>query len=403
MLVVNLLQHLNDSLFSSSLIDSFSFFLFLFPYTGLVVAMASTFLFLSHTTLSLNTAPPNLCILCLLPMNPFNDIINTARISKHHINLSVEQEYATYQSITKKALRNDEEAQRLRDQGRKNIDLWVDGRLYPVDLAFNAHSHRIQADMLMGVANQAIQGLQERIETLNHEKTTALQQMASLESKLYSCREETIRLKEERDFFERRVSFLKCQSEKLKRTPLGPRERVRGLRALDSLAQNGGGWKRRIRATKKCIKEVAKLNMENKSDRIKFIEATMNRSDFIEFLKQPQKKDFRDSLAREITTDYHNLVSPAQVVEACDTVGVSRRGYRTLSKVFFQSLKCKRLRVFGLPRPSLVCKAKMQENKNIPKLIGDYKFICGEMPVEKKTRPFVLNEYNNVFVDVKRV
>ena len=53
--------------------------------------------------------------------------------SKFHINIKIDPEYATTRSVTQKVLRDVEEASRLRLEGKKHIDLWVDGSIYPKD------------------------------------------------------------------------------------------------------------------------------------------------------------------------------------------------------------------------------------------------------------------------------
>ena len=53
--------------------------------------------------------------------------------SKFHINIKIDPEYATTRSVTQKVLRDVEEASRLRSEGKKHIELWVDGSIYPKD------------------------------------------------------------------------------------------------------------------------------------------------------------------------------------------------------------------------------------------------------------------------------
>ena len=58
----------------------------------------------------------------------------------------------------------------------------------------------------------------------------------------------------------------------------------------------------------------------------------------------------------------HSVVDASQIVETCDTVGVSRRGYRALSRVWFKNLKQHRIQAFGLPRANHVVKVRNLQN-----------------------------------------
>ena len=58
---------------------------------------------------------------------------DTRPSSKFHINIELNLEYATTRSVTQRILIDAKEANRLRMQGKKHIDLWVDGSIYPRD------------------------------------------------------------------------------------------------------------------------------------------------------------------------------------------------------------------------------------------------------------------------------
>ena len=52
---------------------------------------------------------------------------------KFHINIKVNPKYATTRNVNHNLVRDVEEARRLQLEGKKHIDLWVDGSIYPRD------------------------------------------------------------------------------------------------------------------------------------------------------------------------------------------------------------------------------------------------------------------------------
>ena len=66
----------------------------------------------------------------------------------------------------------------------------------------------------------------------------------------------------------------------------------------------------------------------------------------------------------------HSVVDATQMVETCDTVGVSRRGYRALSRVWFKNLKQHSVRAFGLPRANKVAQARLYKILTFLNILG---------------------------------
>ena len=79
--------------------------------------------------------------------------------------------------------------------------------------------------------------------------------------------------------------------------------------------------------------------MNKFEDRNQLLNEAMNRLDIIKLLKLPENKKLRRLALRELLKDMDSLVKPSQIVEACARVGVSRRGYRALSGLWFRNLK----------------------------------------------------------------
>ena len=99
------------------------------------------------------------------------------------------------------------------------------------------------------------------------------------------------------------------------------------------------------------------------------------------------------------------LVNPSQIQEVCDTVGVSRKGYRAISRIFFQVLRYYKIKAFGLPRPHKVGKFRLFLNAKIPENFGDYDHIEGIMPYDKGGRKcsFEYNAFNNIWMNVRKI
>ena len=77
------------------------------------------------------------------------------------------------------------------------------------------------------------------------------------------------------------------------------------------------------------------------------------------------------------------MVEPSQVVEECDRVGVSQRGYRALSELWFKNFKNQQIKPFGLPRSHKVMNIQNEMNHKVPNYFGEYYHIEGSMPYEK--------------------
>ena len=125
----------------------------------------------------------------------------------------------------------------------------------------------------------------------------------------------------------------------LKKTPIGFRERIRQLKHLNDLSGTRGGRKRRTKLAREYISQVSWLDLNKCEDKIQLLNEKMNRSNIIKLLKLPENKKLRSLALQELLKDMNSLVKPSQIVEACDRVGVSRRGYRALSGLWFKNLK----------------------------------------------------------------
>ena len=191
----------------------------------------------------------------------------------------------------------------------------------------------------------------------------------------------------------------------LKNTPIGLRERMRQLKHINNLSGTSGGRKRRMRLARDYISQVSGLDLHISEYRVLLLNETMNRLDIIKLLKLPENQKLRKLALKELLKDMNSVVKPSQILEECDRVGVSRRGYRELSGLWFKNLKDQNIKPFGLPRSYNVIKIRHQLNQEIPNYFREYFHIEGSMPYEKqkKKSSFEYNSFNNIWMDLQKV
>ena len=172
-----------------------------------------------------------------------------------------------------------------------------------------------------------------------HKKTTELQnQVIELQNKIKELEESNKKLTA------------------LKNTPIGLRERMRHLKHINNLSGTARGRTRRMRLARDYISQVSGLALHIFEDRVLLLNETMNRLDIIKLLKLPENQKLRKLALKELLKDMNSVVKPSQILEECDRVGVSRRGYRALSGLWFKNLKDQNIKPFGLPRSYNVIK-----------------------------------------------
>ena len=182
---------------------------------------------------------------------------NGNRSSKVDLHVRVPQEY----SVIGKSNLTQSETNARRQEGYKNVDLWVDPNLYPPDPAtqYPPSFHNLPSFLqFVGDGDNGLLGYCNRLSMQNsnlaqHFSSQSLSMQYNLEQK-----QKTIQL------LEAQISETQSQNEKLKQllakhqhtivnmksTPVGIRERKRPLAHIETLAVGGGARKRRIRAAR---------------------------------------------------------------------------------------------------------------------------------------------------------
>lgn len=332
--------------------------------------------------------------------------------SKFHINIKLSPEYATTRSKNQRMLRDAEEANRLRMEGKKHIDLWVDGSIYPRDPLTGRYPSFVSVHDIIRFVGDGVNGLLGYCSRLSQCGNEQVNHLLYLNTLVMNFQTQVLELQKKIETLEESNKKLKALNEEsnqklnsLKKTPIGMRERIKEQKHINKLSETCGGRKRRMKLTREYISQVSGLDMHKSEERVQILNETMNKLDVIKLLRLPENEKLRKLTLRELLKDMNSIVKPSQIVEACDSVGVSRRGYRTLSGLWFRNLKSKKFKPFGLPRPHNVSKIRHQMNQEIPNYFGEYYHIEGSMPYEKTKKKsfFEYNAYNNIWMDLKKV
>lgn len=123
---------------------------------------------------------------------------STASNGKFHLNIKLNPEYATTRSIYQRAISDKEECQRLRREGKKHIDLWSEGSLYPADPKtgryppFHTPHDFIRFvgdgdDGLLGYCSRLLGSYNEHVQYIHHLKSTIIlyeKQIKELENRI---------------------------------------------------------------------------------------------------------------------------------------------------------------------------------------------------------------------------
>lgn len=165
-----------------------------------------------------------------------NTIVMTDRRSnsttsnvKFHLNIKLNPECATTRSIYQRALSDKEECQRLWSKGKKHIDLWSEGSLYPANPKTRRYPpFHTPHDLIffVGDGDNGLLGYFSRLlESYNHQHVQFIHHFKS-----------TILLNEKQiKELENWIIQLKKHFQIFKQTPIGLRERIKLMRGAQDL------------------------------------------------------------------------------------------------------------------------------------------------------------------------
>ena len=122
-------------------------------------------------------------------------------------------------------------------------------------------------------------------------------------------------------------------------------------------------------------------------------------SDILGVLEDPSNK-WGMIIRGKIIKELQHMVSPVQIMDACDSGGVSRRGYEAIYRVFTLAHRAKHVLQPLLPTPYSVTMARRCANSDVASMLGGYRHVNDAMPVSA-IKQFQFNEFNNVYIDVQ--
>ena len=171
---------------------------------------------------------------------------------KYHLHIDLEEEYAPMQKKNKNNTLTSVDKETARLAGKRHIDIWSDGKIYPIDPTTISPPNFTNVSSLLRFAGDGNFGLlgychhltenSEKLANMNKSllvhNAYLLEQQNVYIDKLKSANGTIANL--ERDI----------KTARLKNTTLGLRQRCKSVSNIETLRIGGGGLKKRIRAVR---------------------------------------------------------------------------------------------------------------------------------------------------------
>ena len=317
----------------------------------------------------------------------------------------------------------------LRERGAKNLDLWVNGELYPVDPVSNSHPDFntitglcrfvcLGKSGLLGYCKnlegnrisleQKIQDLSVKLHHLNqsymvvycenmrlNQTITVLNQRhvnALLEEKSNSVKE-IQKLKIDLRRLQKRHSRLKGKKNWL-------RIRPKKLKPIACLKRGGGGYRKRVFGVRSMLDE-------NCPDFVDLCKKVLKKSNMEAMLKQPEFHALRKEVVNQFIANLRIDVKDVQGV--CDDRAISREAYASIFKVLREGMLNVGIKKTVVPRPFHVMKERALRNTKIVDSLGNAYHLEAMHEVASKNKKKVPSEIiplirnNNMWYDLERV
>ena len=274
-----------------------------------------------------------------------------------------------------------------RRMGAKNIDLWVQGSIYPRDplsqlppqfsgltsfLKYVCEGTNGLWGYLCRLGNQP-QQIYMHMQRMLHQKDIEIAALKverdrkatecqGLQDVVHDMTIQNTELTQSIDGLQRMLRSTRSH------THLGLRERVRNLKPMEDLTIGSGQWKRRIKACKKFNVDMLNANEVNTC-----VAKVLTKNMVKSALQSKKFKTISDEIKRDCVEKVGASFTPMDAQGICDQVGLSEKSYATIykqmdagfSKVFT------RKRVLPLPRPMYVRQARKRLNTEILERIGE--------------------------------
>ena len=190
-----------------------------------------------------------------------NDITNIPITSRSPRTMSVHVRLLKAFAPSKRNVQDEESKSGRRATGHTNVDLWVEGCLYPNDsiVQYPPMFHNLSTFLqYVGRGEQGLLGYCKRLSTNDTNRLQCLMsQYQTLYTNHHHLQQRILESEKEEEVLknaikekDEQVSKLENTIALLKETPLGARERKRAFSSIETLAPKGGARKRRVMATR---------------------------------------------------------------------------------------------------------------------------------------------------------
>lgn len=110
----------------------------------------------------------------------------------------------------------------------------------------------------------------------------------------------------------------------------------------------------------------------------------------------------RETLRRHFLKEIKEIVTPQEMVDMCDSAGISQKGYRAMYRSITLGLRAKGVTQSLLPTLYSLQMAKKCANGDVASMFNGYKWVEDIMPMPTN-KPFEYNAYNNVYIDMEEL
>ena len=128
---------------------------------------------------------------------------------------------------------------------------------------------------------------------------------------------------------------------------------------------------------------------------------TVKPNELGEFLDEPSNARVAKVLRQKYFSELRDIVTPQEIMEICDSAGISFKAYEALYRVITTRHRKKGLSKL-LPTPYSVKLAKKCAINDVAGLLGGFHCVHDVMPLDN-SKSFCYNEFNNVYIDLLKL
>ena len=186
------------------------------------------------------------------PTMESSELTTVSNKQKYHLHIDLDMDYQPFVKRNTNSRVTEQEKKHLRDSAKKHIDIWSDGKIYPVDpttLSTPSFSSVTSLLKFAGDGNNGLLGYCHHL--VADQQQTSAHNQALVDHNHYL-------LKQQQASMEKVVSLnstvedlqKQLKRSRIKNTPLGWRQREKSISNIETLKLGSGGLKKRIRAVR---------------------------------------------------------------------------------------------------------------------------------------------------------